>query len=290
VPPVEPEPIIGRYYRIPLGEPGQSDSARVFVEQAGSGVPLLCLHTAGADSRQYRHLMADPEVTARFRVIAFDLPWHGRSSPPGEWWRSEYRLTTERYAQTIRAVIDALDLDRPVLLGCSMGGSAVLELARTDGHRLRGVISLSGAGKLTGRFADWSLHPDVNAQQAVASWTYGLMAPQGPEADRREVWWIYSQGGPGVYRGDTWFYSEDFDLRGQEAEIDTVRCPVHMLTGSYDYACAPADSASTAAAIPGAEFTEMPGIGHFPMSENYPLFRTHLLPVLERVLAPSAAR
>jgi pimeloyl-ACP methyl ester carboxylesterase len=63
--------------------------------------------------------MADPEVTAHHRVIAFDLPWHGRSSPPDGWWDEEYLLTTDRYVDTIMAVIDALDLDAPVVLGCS---------------------------------------------------------------------------------------------------------------------------------------------------------------------------
>ena len=50
------------------------------------------------------------------------------------------------------AVVDALSLQNPVVLGCSVGGSIVLELARTHGHRLGGGIGLSGAGKLAGRF------------------------------------------------------------------------------------------------------------------------------------------
>jgi len=36
-------------------------------------------------------------------------------------------------------------------------------------------------------------------------------------------------------------------------------------------------------AVAGAEFEIMPGLGHFPMSENYPKFRNHLLPVLEKI-------
>jgi pimeloyl-ACP methyl ester carboxylesterase len=72
------EPITGRYLNCTLlGEPH-----RLYVEEAGSGIPLLCLHTAGADGRQFRELMNDARVTKDFRVIAFDMLWRGKSSPP----------------------------------------------------------------------------------------------------------------------------------------------------------------------------------------------------------------
>ncbi|WP_043266592.1 alpha/beta hydrolase [Streptomyces sp. CT34] len=270
------EESVGRYVHLDIG----GRDHRLFFEEAGAGMPLLCLHTAGSDARQYRHLLADPEVTRRFRVIAFDLPWHGRSLPPDGWWHQEYLLTTERYVETVLAFLAALELDRPILLGCSMAGVLVLELARRHGPRLGGVIGVSGATTYRGRFEDWSLRPDLNAQQSVASWTYGLMAPQSPESARREVWWGYSQGGPGVYRGDTYFFSEDLDLRGRELEIDTEVCPVHLLTGEYDHACTPEGTEATVRAMPGATGGRMPSLGHFPMTENYPLFRTHLIPAL----------
>ena len=72
------EPIVGRYMRVTF----QDRPHRIYFEEAGQGIPLVCLHTAGADGRQYRHLMNDGEVTARYRVIAFDMPWHGKSLPP----------------------------------------------------------------------------------------------------------------------------------------------------------------------------------------------------------------
>ena len=72
------EPAIGRYLHLDLlGKPH-----RLYVEEAGSGVPLLCLHTAGSDGRQYRGLLNDARITRNFRVIVFDMPWHGKSSPP----------------------------------------------------------------------------------------------------------------------------------------------------------------------------------------------------------------
>ncbi len=72
------EPIIGRYIHLDIvGQPH-----RLYWEEAGQGTPLLCLHTAGSDGRQYRALLNDPEILANYRVIVFDMPWHGKSSPP----------------------------------------------------------------------------------------------------------------------------------------------------------------------------------------------------------------
>ena len=52
------EPITARYFTMEI----DGVAHRIFVEEAGQGIPLLCLHTAGADSRQYRHLLNDPAI------------------------------------------------------------------------------------------------------------------------------------------------------------------------------------------------------------------------------------
>lgn len=57
------EPTIGRYLHLDLF----GRQHRIYVEEAGHGTPLLCLHTAGADGRQYRALMNDARVTAKHR-------------------------------------------------------------------------------------------------------------------------------------------------------------------------------------------------------------------------------
>ena len=273
------DPLTGRYVYVEV----QGVRNRIYFEESGEGHPLVCLHTAGADSRQYRYLLCDAEVASRWRVLAFDLPYHGRSVPPEGWWEKEYLLTRDAYAGTVMAFLRALNLEQPVVLGCSMGGAVVLELARKHAAEVGAVIGLEAASKVEGRFVDWSVMPDVNGSVMAATWTYGLMAPQSPEAARREVWWTYGQGGPGVYRGDTYFYSVDWDLRGCEAEIDTSQCPVYLLTGEYDYACTAEETIATAASIPGAKSARMEDIGHFPMAENYPRFREYLLPILREL-------
>jgi pimeloyl-ACP methyl ester carboxylesterase len=273
------EPIVGRYASVAIA----GARHRIFIEEAGQGIPLLCLHTAGADSRQWRHVLSDASITGRFRVIAFDLPWHGRSTPPEGWWLEKYRLTTASYLEMVRAVWLALGLERPVVMGCSMGGAIVLEVAAEFQEELRGIVGLESAAYAPGRYNELLHHPAIHGGELVASYTYGLNSPLSPEAGKRENWWYYSQSGPGVYQGDVYFYSLDWDAREDLKRIDTNRCKVALLTGEYDYSCTPAMSEAVAAAIPGSRLTIMKGMGHFPMIEDYATFRPYLLAALEHV-------
>jgi len=92
------------------------------------------------------------------------------------------------------------------------------------------------------------------------------------------------QGGPGVFKGDLYFYRVDGDLRGHVEGIDTTACPLYLLTGEYDFSCTPEDTKRTAAAIKGASVTIMEQLGHFPMSENPEQFRRYIAPVLRDIL------
>lgn len=276
------EPIVGRYLRLTLG----GRAARVYVEEAGRGIPLLCLHTAGADTTQFRHLMVDEEVTRRFRVIAFDLPWHGKSAPPVGWQDEEYRLTSDAYVEAVLTVARALELDRPVVMGCSMGGRIVLRLAADHGNVFRAAIGLEAADHQEPWYdIEWLHRPDVHGGEVCAALVSGLVAPQSPDEHRWETLWRYMQSGPGVFKGDLWFYRADSDFRTLVRRIDTKRCPLYLLTGEYDFSCTPEDTLRTAKAIPGAEATIMSALGHFPMSENPAQFRRYILPVLERIAA-----
>jgi pimeloyl-ACP methyl ester carboxylesterase len=98
------------------------------------------------------------------------------------------------------------------------------------------------------------------------------------------------QGGPGIFKGDLHFYTQDGDIRDQVAAIDTAKCPLYLLTGEYDYSCTPEDTMDLTRRIKGAEATIMAGLGHFPMSEDHPGFMQHLAPVLDKIVAAEASR
>jgi pimeloyl-ACP methyl ester carboxylesterase len=276
------EPAIGRYLSLAV----DGEDYRLYVEEAGAGIPLLCLHTAGSDGRQFRGLMNDATLTQHFRVIAFDLPWHGKSSPPAGWQDREYRLTASGYVKCVLAVADALGLEKPVCMGCSIGGRIVLHLALAEARRFRALIGLEAAAHAEPYYdLDWLHRPDVHGGEICGALISGLIAPTAPARDRWETIWHYMQGGPGVFKGDLYFYTKDGDVRGRLCEIDTKACPLYLLTGEYDYSCTPADSSELAARITGAKLTVMPKLGHFPMSEDPALFLTYLRPVLEEIRA-----
>lgn len=278
----ELEPIVGRYLTLEIaGRPN-----RIYFEEAGDGIPLVCLHTAGAHGQQFRHLMLDDGVTDRFRAIAFDLPWHGKSAPPPGWQDEEYNLTTDLYAETTMAFCRALELVQPVIMGCSMGGRIVLHLAGAFADELGAVIGLEGADHQQPWYdTTWLHRPDVHGGEVCAALISGLVAPQSPDEFRWETLWAYMQSGPGVFKGDLYFYRADSDFRDRVADVDTEKCPVYLLTGEYDFSCTPEDTLRTADKIAGAEAEIMPALGHFPMSEDPARFRGHILPVLEKIHA-----
>ena len=276
------EPIVGRYIHVRLG----GRPHRIYFEETGKGIPLVCLHTAGSDTRQYRHLMTDPGITEHYRVLTFDLPWHGKSTPPPGWHEEEYRLTTEAYLEVIMGFCRALELARPVVMGCSMGGRIVIPLAAEYGKELRAVIGLEAGYQVQPWFDNtWLHHPDVHGGEICAARVSGLMAPQSPEETRWETLWGYMQSGPGVFKGDLYFYFQraEADFLNYMARIDTKACPVYLLAGEYDYSCTPEDTQRTGACIPGSEVIIMKEMGHFPMSENPALFRRYILPILEKI-------
>ena len=274
------EPVTGRYLRLDLlGKPH-----RLYLEEAGEGIPLLCLHTAGADTRQYRAVLNEPRILKDFRVIAFDLPWHGKSSPPAGWQNADYQLTSRDYLDIIMAMVHALQLERPVAMGCSIGGRIALHLALEYPEHFGAIIGLQ-AGAHVDPYYDlgWLHRPDVHGGEVCAGIVSGLIGPRSPEAQRWETLWHYMQGGPGVFKGDLHFYTKDGDIRARVEEIDTARCPLYLLSGEYDYSCTPEDTGDLARRIKGTQAVIMEGLGHFPMSEDPGRFLSYLLPVLDRI-------
>jgi pimeloyl-ACP methyl ester carboxylesterase len=271
--------IQGRYAEVHAA--GQA--YEMYYEVAGEGVPLLFLHTAGADGRQYFAQMADVQMAQQFRMYAIDLPFHGKSMPPRTWDGAPYLLTSERYQQWCTAFIEQVIGAPAIVVGGSMGAAMSLVLAADYPEQLIGVVALEPPFQSRGRRNPYQNHVQVHGGLHNGAYVRGLMSPTSPVEDRRRASWIYSQGGPGVYPGDLAFYSDEFDGAVTAPRIDVGRTPVALLSGTYDYSATPADGAKLAELIPGSLHLVMDGLGHFPMTEHPDHFRSYLIQGLAHV-------
>jgi len=273
---------LGRYVHLALA----GNDHRIYFEEAGSGIPLLLQHTAGCHGSQWRHLFEVPEITSRFRLIAYDLPFHGKSLPPStrEWWAERYQLDGEFLRSIPLALCDALELSDPVFMGCSVGGLLALDLAHRHADLFRAVISVEGALKIEGDQAELAelWHPQVS-NEYKARLMEALTSPTSPKPYRKETTFVYASGWPPAFLGDLFYYLHDFDLRTTADGIDTAEVGVHILSGEYDWSGTAELGRAAHEAIAGSTWREMKGVGHFPMSENPDAFIEYLLPVLDRI-------
>jgi len=111
---------------------------KIYYEEAGQGMPVILLHHFFATASQWKTYV--PELAKKYRVIAVDLPGHGRS---------DYMDTTKVFllkkaTEYIIGLIDFLKLDSVYLMGASAGGSITLHLAILRPDLVKRAIVIGG--------------------------------------------------------------------------------------------------------------------------------------------------
>jgi 4,5:9,10-diseco-3-hydroxy-5,9,17-trioxoandrosta-1(10),2-diene-4-oate hydrolase len=114
------------------------DGTRLAVSRSGKGPAVICLHAiahGGRDFETFAKLVGD-----RFEVIRIDWPGQGRSSPDSQ------PASAARYAELLARVLTALGVERPILLGNSVGGAAALIHAAQPDANVRAVVACDPGG------------------------------------------------------------------------------------------------------------------------------------------------
>ena len=121
-------------------------------ERRGDGPPLVLLHGGMSDHREWSRQLEG--LSDRFTVVAWDAPGCGASSDPPETFRMA------DYADRLSDLLEALELDRPHVLGLSWGSTLALELYRRRPEIPRSLV-------LTAAYAGWagSLPPEEVARR-----------------------------------------------------------------------------------------------------------------------------
>lgn len=242
----------------------------LFWDRAGAGEPLLVLHGIGSTHDDFTALR--PQLDARYRVLAPDLPGHGRSPVlPG-------RPTIPAITDVIAADLDELGVDRVHVLGNSIGARIALELAARG--RARSVVAISPSGLNT---------PAERGYQGVLMGANRLalrsLRPLVPIAARSVVGRSLLLTG---LRATPWLSSEiearalrdgfaDADgfwdmlwwgiLTDVPTGLDRIDCPVILAQGTADL-IAVGQTPRYLAAVPTARFVPLLGAGHAPQSDT----------------------
>ena len=274
------EPIIGRYMYVTI----QGIEYRIYYEENGKGIPMICQHASGSSGLEWRHMLNDTDITSKYRVVVADLPYHGRSLPPVsvQWWKQEYKLTKSFFIDFQMELSRVLGLERPVYIGTANGGFLALNLAMEHPDEFRAVIGVEAAIRAGEATLDTFYHPYIGNDYKRANALY-FSAPTNPDKYRRAISWCAMLSAPPVTKGDMNYYFIEHDLTGKTSKIDTSRCAVYLLTGEYDPTSSVEDTKELAAQIKGSKFTEMKGMSHSGMAENPQLFKTYLVPILEEI-------
>ncbi|PBC48463.1 alpha/beta hydrolase [Rhodococcus sp. ACS1] len=229
---------------------------------------VLCLHTAGQSGVQWRHA-ASALADRGYRVIVPDLPGHGRSEPAVDGPITSIVV----FADWLGKVLDALAVERPFVMGCSIGGKLTLELATRPSRPLAGAIAMEAeAGP--GRVNVGGLRRELEdvAGPSRADRTYlGTLASIGrsvPEAQARLIATMHKREDPEISSSDLIAWGTH-DVRDRLADIT---CPIRLVAGAQDpwirAGLVEQAAARIEAARPGsATFTLLDDIGHYPMEE-----------------------
>ena len=115
------------------------DGVKLYYEETGSGTPVVFVHEFAGDYRSW-----EPQVrylARRYRCIAFNA----RGWPPSDVPQEVASYSQARACDDIRAVLDALKIDKAHIVGLSMGGLATLHFGLTYPDRARSLL-VAGAG------------------------------------------------------------------------------------------------------------------------------------------------
>ncbi len=217
--------------------------------------PAILIHGAGGD-----HLFWPPQIRRLDgqRVVAPDLPGHGRSQGLGHHSISDY-------SRALLEFVDALGLAGFVLVGHSMGGAIALEIACRHPGRVLGLALLGSGARLR-------VAPELLRSAATGS-TFGsaikllvdlAFAPEAEPRLKELAARRLAETRPAVLHGDL-VACDAFDLRGQVAMIDV---PTLLICGAADRLTPAASSGFLKQQIPGARLELVPDAGHMVMLEK----------------------
>jgi len=252
-----------------------------------SAPAVVFLHGVGGSARIWAPQLAS-FAAAGFQPVALDMLGYGGREPVD-------RMDFAMLAADVEAQIAQHGLDRPIIVGHSMGGLLAQTLLRRSPRAYRAaVLSCTSpafgdrSGEFQKKFIADRLGPlDAGCTMAELAPTM-VAAVSGPAPDpggRKLAIETIAATPERSYRAAV-HCLVDFDER---ANLPSIAVPVLCLAGEHDRLAPPGMMERMAARIPGARYVCLKGVGHLPNVEAPQAFDGAVLDFIRAALAPAAA-
>jgi pimeloyl-ACP methyl ester carboxylesterase len=239
------------------------DGKRIRIHRQGTGDPLLYFHSGNGELGDIP-LFAALEA-AGFGITAPELPGFGASDRATDWH------SIEDVVFYLRRLLDMLDIDRPVLVGSSLGGWLAAEVAVWMPDRLSSLVLIDAGGlRVPGAPAfDMFLADPDESQRRANPHGHDIMPSVVPaivgEVDQDAIQLHYIRGSA-VVANIAWRpFLHDPKLL---ARLPLITVPTLVLWGSDDGLIPRAHGEAYAAGIPSAELRIVDQTGHTPALER----------------------
>jgi pimeloyl-ACP methyl ester carboxylesterase len=265
-----------------LNEIVGGDGLKLSVHEFGNpnGRPILFIHglmqCSLSWSQQY-----ESDLANEFRLICMDMRGHGMSERAAS---AEAYQDSKLWADDVAAVIDALELEKPILVGASYGGFPINDYVHHFGDAQLGGINYVastvyfGNDKAEARLAKsvmelvpGLLSPDLAGNIAATRSFVRLFYATQPSQEQYETVLAYNMAVPVEVRAA---------LAGREIDgdaiMESIKCPVLISHGTDDAIVLPAMSESIKERIPHAVLSLYEGVGHTPYGEAVARFNSEL--------------
>lgn len=253
----------------------------VYYECRGSGPALLFLHGAGSNAATWWQQL--PLFSEHHRCVTMDIRCFGRSAAP----TAEFSMPL--FVADVLAVLDALGIERAVLIGQSLGGMIGLRVALQHPQRVAAFVACDSTLAID--------HPVLldrlerrNATQAGASIEQRSLGAWFLR-ERPELAALYAQinhFNPSAYRipAAEWRAALAALLRPEQltplAALPSLRCPTLLLIGEEDPLVPAAVMHEVSALLPSSEVVVIERAGHSAYFEQAALFNRHVADFIGR--------
>ena len=217
--------------------------------------PVILVHGAGGNCLSWppgiRRLSGE-------RVLSVDLPGHGKSNGLG-------KNSIQEYSDSLVSLMDELKIEKGVVMGHSMGGGIVLQLALDHPERVSGLGLIATGARLpvSKKLIDELAFPSTQSQALhhIIEWSYGPLAGENlKQLGLKKL----RETRPAVLSGDL-HACETFDVTERLSEI---QAPTLVVCGSEDRMTPLHFSTKLAEEIPDAALQIIESTGHMLVAEQ----------------------